>query len=214
MIVKDISFPSAQENIFYDQALLESSEDGESGEALRFWEAEKFFIVLGRTSRLHDDVKIKEAQRDGIEVVRRASGGGTVLQGPGCLNYSLVLSYKRDAALKYIRKSYGFILGNICNALNVSGVNAKFEPISDIVVRGRKFSGNAQMRKRRYILHHGTILYDFPLDIIEKYLKMPKEEPPYRKGRNHGEFLANINLEPRNIKDAIASAFIGMRVLT
>jgi len=82
MILKDISFPSAEENIAYDQVLLELAETDSQDEVLRFWEAKKFFIVLGRISKLEEDVKIEEAKKDGVEIIRRISGGGTVLQGP------------------------------------------------------------------------------------------------------------------------------------
>ena len=210
MIAKDISFSSAQENIFYDQALLESAEDGVSEEVLRFWEAERFFIVLGRISKPEDDVKIEEAKKDGIEIVRRPSGGGTVLQGPGCLNYSLILSYKKSPPIKNIRKSYQLILGGICGALKNLNIKAAFEPISDMAVGGRKFSGNAQNRRRRYMLHHGTILYDFPIDMIGRYLTIPKEQPPYRKSRSHLDFLTNINTDPGAIKQAITETFSGL----
>ena len=206
MIVKDISFSNPQENIFYDETLLESAEDGASGEILRFWEAKEFFVVLGRISKLEGDVKI-EAERDGVEIIRRTSGGGTVLQGPGCLNYSLIFSYKRNPSLKDIGKSYEFILGKICGALRILNVEATFEPISDMAVHGRKFSGNAQTRKRRYMLHHGTILYNFPIEMIEKYLAIPKKQPPYRTGRSHSDFLTNINAGSHEIKQVITSAF-------
>jgi lipoate-protein ligase A len=209
MILKDIFFPSVEENIAYDRVLLESAEAGSSDEVLRFWEAKNFFIVLGRISKLEEDVKIEEAKKDGVEIIRRMSGGGTVLQGPGCLNYSLILSYERNLLLKDIRKSYEFILNKICDSLKSLKIKAEFEPISDIVLKGRKFSGNAQARKKRYILHHGTILYDFPIEMIEKYLKMPKDEPLYRKGRNHSDFLTNINADPHDIKQAIYSAWEG-----
>ena len=207
MIIKEISFPTAQENIFYDQSMLESAEDGTSGEALRFWEAEKFFIVLGRTSRLEDDINVAEAHKDGVEIIRRNSGGGTVLQGPGCLNYSLILSYERNPLLKNIRKSYEIILGGICQAFNGINIEASFEPISDMVIGGRKFSGNAQARRRRYMLHHGTILYNFPLEKIERYLTIPKEQPPYRKGRTHSDFLINVGTDPHRIKQQIRDVY-------
>ncbi len=208
MIFKDISFPSAQENIFYDTVPLESAEDGISGEVLRFWEAEKFFVVLGKISKLEDDAEVSQVQKDGVEVIRRPSGGGTVLQGPGCLNYSLILSYEKNPLLKNIKKSYEIILNKICLALEKIDVKANFEPVSDIMVGGRKFSGNAQARKRKYMLHHGTILYDFPIDMVEKYIAMPKKEPPYRKGRPHRDFLTNVTAESKHIKQAIAPAFI------
>jgi len=208
MIIKDISFRNPQENILYDQSLLESAEAGLSGEVLRFWEAEKFFIVLGRISKLEDDVKIKKSHEDEIEIIRRSSGGGTVLQGPGCLNYSFILSYEKNPLLRNIRKSYEFILGRICGAFQKLDIGAKFEGISDITVCGKKFSGNAQARKRKYMLHHGTILYDFPMEKIEKYLALPGEQPLYRENRKHVDFLTNITADPAAVKEAIISAFI------
>ena len=209
MMVRDISFPTAMENILYDKMLLESAEAGLSGEAIRFWEAEKFFIVLGKISKLQEDVNIEAARKDNIEIVRRISGGGTVIQGPGCLNYSFIFSYQRNPLFKDIRKSYSIILNKICDSLKNLDIEARFEPISDITFYGKKFSGNAQSRKKRYMLHHGTILYDFPLKMVERYLKIPKEQPQYRKGRAHGDFLTNIKADPREIKDKIAQAFAG-----
>ncbi len=208
MTLKDISFADAHENIFYDQALLESSEGGNSGEVLRFWEASTFFVVLGRASKFEDDIKVEQVRKDDIVVVRRASGGGTVLQGPGCLNYSLVLSIEKEPSLRNIRRSYEYILGRVCHALSGIGIEATFAPVSDIVCQGRKFSGNAQSRRRRYLLHHGTILYNFPVAYMEKYLAIPKKQPAYRKNRNHSEFVTNIDATPSDIKHALASEFI------
>ena len=207
MILKDISFPSAEENIAYDQVLLELAETDSQDEVLRFWEAKKFFIVLGRISKLEEDVKIEEAKKDGVEIIRRISGGGTVLQGPGCLNYSLILSYESNPLLKDIGKSYKFILDKICNSLRNLSIRADFEPISDMALEGKKFSGNAQVRKRKYMLHHGTILYNFSIGMVEKYLNMPKDEPHYRQGRSHSDFLTNINVGTDDIKQAIVSSF-------
>ena len=92
MVAKDISFETPQENILFDEVLLSLAEQKKSGEVLRFWESDKFFIVLGRTSSPVNDIHISAAVHDKIPVLRRSSGGGTVLQGKGCLNYSLILS--------------------------------------------------------------------------------------------------------------------------
>jgi len=208
MILKDVSFPYPEENLIYDQTLLELAEAGSLGETLRFWESDTYFIVLGRTSKISDDVNLSNAESDKICVLRRSSGGGTVLQGPGCLNYSLVLSYERDTLLRGIRSSYAYILNRICGALKKLGVKAEIMPLSDIAVGKRKFSGNAQCRRRKYLLHHGTILYDFSIDKMELYLKQPGEEPPYRKKRTHRDFLTNIRRETSEIKQAIASFWI------
>ncbi len=203
MIIKDVSFSSAEENILYDEKLLELAENGLSSEALRFWESKDFFVVLGRTSKPDAEVDIAAAEKDNVKIIRRRSGGGTVLQGPGCLNYSLVLSLEHRPVLRDIRKSYESILGWICLSFKNAGVNAEFRVLSDMALSGRKFSGNAQWRKQKYMLHHGTILYDFSIEKIERYLKMPPTEPPYRKGRGHSEFLINIGISADRIKKII-----------
>ena len=87
-----------------------------------------------------------------MPLARRSSGGGTVLLGPGCLLYSLVLRYDRAAELRDIRKSYHWILGHVTEAL--PGVTVAGP--SDLAVGGRKIGGSAQQRKRDHLLHHGS----------------------------------------------------------
>ena len=79
MIVKDISFASVEDNILYDENLFECAETGLGDETLRFWEMPSFCIILGRVSKESLDVKKEEAAKDGVNIVRRMSGGGTVL---------------------------------------------------------------------------------------------------------------------------------------
>ena len=209
MIVRDVTLPSAEENILFDDVLLHRAEIGQSDQVLRFWESPKTFVVLGRMSKEEDDLKIDSILNDRIPVVRRSSGGGTVLQGRGCLNYSLILSKNNSAEIADLRKSYSFILGKVVAALNSLGINADFFPISDIALREnqKKFSGNAQKRGRNFILHHGTVLYQFDLFLIEKYLKFPKDVPAYRQGRAHLDFVTNLSLNVSAFKEKMKESF-------
>jgi len=209
MILRDISFKSPVENIVFDEVLLNLAEKGELGETLRFWESGEYFVVLGRISEEEKDVHIDKVTEDNIPVLRRCSGGGTVLQGKGCLNYSLVLSKEKDKELFSIKKSYEYILKKIVDSLKITDVVADYYPISDIaLVDGKKkISGNAQKRSKKYILHHGTMLYDFDLKKIEMYLKMPSEVPDYRKKRDHLDFIANVNVSSGDIKKSISEVF-------
>jgi len=75
--------------------------------------------------------------------------------------------------------------------------------LSDIAVDNKKISGNAQARKKKYFLHHGTFLYDFDIGKIPYYLKYPPKEPNYRKNRSHSDFLTNIPLTPEQLKECI-----------
>jgi lipoate-protein ligase A len=164
---------------------------------------------LGRTGKEEDDLFLDKVKQDGIPLLRRSSGGGTVLQGKGCLNYSLILSKQRDPRLSDIRKSYEFILRNVLSALNAMDVDAVFRPTSDMVLRNGelKFSGNAQRRSKNFILHHGTILYGFDLGKIGAYLRIPKDIPDYRRGRPHDQFTANVPLNASDFKKSLGKCF-------
>ena len=196
MLLKDISFTTPQENILLDEVLLLLAEENQQGqgEVLRFWESPEVFVVLGRIGKLEEEVFLKEVAGDRIPVLRRFSGGGTVLQGKGCLNYTLILSKESRPQIRDLSGSYQFILGKIILGLKALKINAVFRPISDIALTEteKKFSGNAQHRGKKYILHHGTILYQFDLPLMGKYLKFPREIPLYRQGRSHSDFVANI----------------------
>jgi len=176
---------------------------------LRFWESPEYFVVLGRIGKAQDDVKFDEIGNDCIPLVRRSSGGGTVLQGKGCLNYSLILSKEQDPQIADLRKSYQVILNKVIEAFKRLGIESMFCPTSDVALieNKKKISGNAQRRLKKFILHHGTILYDFDLKRIEQYLKTPKDIPEYRQGRPHLDFVTNISASINEIKDAFKQIF-------
>jgi len=209
MHLRDISFPTPQENIAYDEVLLSLAEKHGAGEYLRFWESPQIFIVLGSIGRREIDVNCTRVQLDNIPVLRRSSGGGTVVQGPGCLNYTLVLSKQKHPELNDLRKSYEWISARVIEALRQSGVEAYFRPTSDLATgpNEKKFSGNAQRRVKHHILHHGTVLYKFDLSLISRYLNMPHDIPEYRKHRPHTDFVTNIPIDPRIFKDHLARCF-------
>ncbi len=209
MLLKDISLDSPEDNVLLDEALLVLAEKHMGAEVIRFWESPKVFIVLGRIGQLDAEVHLEAVKKDGISVLRRTSGGGTVVQGPGCLNFALVLDKKREPSIGDLRRSYAWISAKVTDVLQRQGVHAVFRPISDIAVSDgeKKFSGNAQRRSKNYILHHGTILYDFDLTLIGRYLPVPKDIPEYRRHRRHDDFVTNIPIDPQPFKRDLAAAF-------
>jgi lipoate-protein ligase A len=209
MRLKDISFSSPEDNILYDEVLFALAEEGRIAETLRLWESPSPFIVLGRTGKAQDDIHEDVVQARGIPVLRRSSGGGTVVQGPGCFNYSLIVSKASNPKLDDLRASYRIILAGIIEILKSLRVHADFRPTSDLVlVDGeKKISGNAQRRGRTFILHHGTILYDFDLSFIARCLKMPQDIPEYRRSRAHGDFVANAPVSAASLRQAFCRHF-------
>jgi len=164
-----------------------------SREYVWVWECEARAVVMGRSGALDAQVKAAACEEDGVPVLRRDSGGGTVLLGPGCLAYTLILDMDRRPELRDVAGSYRSILGSVVAA---AGLAMAERPENDLAVAGRKFGGCSQRRMRRTLLHHGTLLYDFAIGDVERYLAEPQRRPAYRGERGHAEFLRNAPVHP------------------
>lgn len=199
MKLLDYTHPDPATNLAIDEALLVAAEEGTAGEVLRLWELSTYAVVVGSGGSVAIDVNREACAAGGVPVLRRASGGGTVLLGPGCLCYSLVLRYDRAPRLNEIPASNGYILARVLNALKPV-VPATVEGSSDLAVAGVKFSGNAQQRKRTHFLHHGTLLCGFDLELVARYLNPPERQPEYRRDRPHAEFVTNLPAAVEDVK--------------
>jgi lipoate-protein ligase A len=180
------------ENLALDESLLLTREGSREPELLRIWEWQSPAVVVGAGGSIRQDVNEAQCQRDGVPIQRRASGGGTVVLASGCLCYSLVLSYERSGALEQIGTSYVYVLERVRAGLADLCSGARFAGTSDLAIGGRKFSGNAQQRKRTHLLHHGTLLYNFDIGLAGRYLRLPGRQPAYRQQRVHADFLVNL----------------------
>jgi lipoate-protein ligase A len=203
MTYLDLTRSTLADNLALDEALLLEAEAGRGSELLRVWEWPKPAVVLGSGGRLAEDVDEAACCADSVPILRRSSGGGTVLLGPGCLCYSLVLAYDRSPALREIAFSYVYILDRIREALAEVLPGIERAGTSDLAAAGHKFSGNAQQRKRSHLLHHGTLLYDFDLHRVGRYLRMPPRQPAYRDRREHSTFLTNMPLDAAALKSRL-----------
>ncbi|SRR5581483_2159771 len=215
----DLTFPTPAENLACDEALLDLCEEGDEGELLRFWQPIQSFVVVGYANRAAVEANLPVCEAHQIRVLRRCSGGGTVLQGPGCLNYSLILRIPESGPLQGITGTNQFIMERQRAALQ-SLVQAPIEiqghtdlaivpPVaSPAPAPARlKFSGNAQRRKRRFLIFHGTFLLHFDLSLVEMVLPMPSKQPDYRDGRPHSGFLTNLEIPADKIKSALRTAW-------
>jgi len=195
----DLTLPTIEANLALDEALLLEAEEGRGDEILRVWEWPTHAVVLGAGGRIAEDVDENACQADNVPILRRASGGGTVLLGRGCLLYTLVLSYDRSPLLREVRSSYCYILGRINEELADLMPGIACAGTSDLAADGLKFSGNAQQRKRDHILHHGTLLHDFDIESMGRYLLQPNRQPEYRAGRAHLRFVCNLQCKPEEL---------------
>ncbi len=202
----DRTLPTLAENLALDEALLLDAEHG-GPEVLRVWQWPTLAVVLGAGGRIADDVCEDRCRADGVPLARRSSGGGTVLLGPGCLLYSIVLRYDRDPALTQIVPSYRYVLAHIVAALHGIAPGLDVRGSSDIAEVERKVSGNAQQRKRSHLLQHGTLLYAFDIARVAEYLQAPPRQPDYRRHRDHRDFLTNLPTDAATLKRSLRAAW-------
>ena len=209
MKVLDLTLPTPAENLACDEALLDAAESGQSGEVLRFWESREPFVVVGYANKVATEVNTLECERLKIPILRRCSGGGAVVQGPGCLSYALVLKISKDGHTRNISAANQFIMDRNCAALNAA---LRSSPVivqgcTDLAIDGLKVSGNSQRRRKNFLLFHGTFLLNFDLALVTRVLLMPSKQPDYRAQRSHGDFITNINVSAEALKSALSEAW-------
>jgi lipoate-protein ligase A len=206
----DLSLTTPAENLACDEALLDAAEAGEPVAQLRFWESAVPFVVVGYANQRAREVNVAVCAAQGVPILRRCSGGGTVVQGPGCLNYALVLPIDPAGPTRTIAAANQFIMERnrqaISTALREAGRREPtpvVEGHTDLAVGGLKFSGNAQRRRKHFLLFHGTFLLAFDLNRVSELLRSPSQAPAYRAGRAHAEFITNLQLSAAGVKAAL-----------
>jgi lipoate-protein ligase A len=204
MTLLNLTLPDPAANLALDEALLLAAEEGTAGEVLRLWECPTYAVVLGAGGKVADEVDVAACEEDDVPILRRASGGGTVVIGPRCLCASVVLRSDSSPDLAMIRSSARYVMGRMRNALALLVPFATVEDVSDLAIEGRKFSGSAQQRKRSYFLHHSTFLCGLDLDRVSRYLHVPERQPGYRGNRPHGDFLTSLPADADTLRHLIA----------
>jgi lipoate-protein ligase A len=204
----DFTFDSTEENLACEEVLLDCCEQGIEGPLLRFWEPAGYAVVVGYANHVQTEVNLAFCAEAGIPVLRRFSGGGTVLQGPGCLNYALFLPVDVSGPLAGIHSTNAFVLDKHVIAIStLLRAPVERQGDTDLAIGGMKFSGNAQRRRRRFLVFHGCFLLNLDLEMVEKTLHMPSRQPGYRLNRPHRDFLLNLRLEPSALKNALRAAW-------
>lgn len=199
---------SPEENLACDEVLLDLCETGLLDGMLRFWEPTQVFVVLGYANHAAEEVNLKFCERSGIPVLRRCSGGGAILQGPGCLNYSLILPMDASPALAGIAGTNEYILRKHQQAIQaLLHTPVERQGHTDLAIAGRKFCGNSQRRRKDFVLFHGCFLLEADIDLVERALPFPSHQPDYRRNRSHTDFLMNLSVPAQALKSALCEGW-------
>ncbi|GGC12450.1 lipoyl protein ligase domain-containing protein [Cellulomonas carbonis] len=175
-----------------DQALAESVGDGTRRPTLRIWEWGAPAVVIGSFQSLRNEVDPEGAERHGISVVRRISGGGAMFIEPGnTITYSLTVPASLVEGLSFER-SYAFLDDWVLGALAELGIQATYVPLNDIASPAGKIAGAAQKRLANgAVLHHVTMAYDIDATKMLEVLRIGRE-----KMSDKGTTSANKRVDP------------------
>jgi len=155
------------------------------------WVPSELLVVLGRSNQAAIEANTELCQADGVDILKRYGGGGTVLLHPGCLVVSVGAwvdsPYQNDLYFRLLNDSVIFTIQEVL------AIELGQRGFSDIVFRDRKIAGTSLFRSRQYLLYQASILITDRIDDIEKYLKHPSKEPDYRQARKHKDFLSCLD---------------------
>ncbi len=170
-------------NMGVDEAIMNSVREGISPPTLRFWRISDRAVSIGVHQKVSVECNLDFCGENGILVSRRISGGGSVYKdGEWELNYSLVLGMDDPILPSDIRASHLIFCGGLIRGLRYMGISAEMAVINDVVVNGRKISGNAQARKGGVVLNHGTILVG--VDALQMFKALNVPEVPLVEGED------------------------------
>jgi len=206
----DVDLADAAANLALDEALLEAAQEGRlDAPVVRTWTAAEPTVVLGSSSRIAAEVDLDACAAWGARLVRRPTGGLTVLLGPGCLMWSVVVPH--PGGPPPLDAIHAAMLEPLAVALRGAGRAVERRGTSDLALvdgdEERKISGNALRVRRAAVLYHGTLLDSFDLAAVSRLLRHPPREPGYRAGRPHAAFLANLGLGRDVLAGLVRAAF-------
>ena len=208
-IIPPMTLPAAQ-HVALDEVIVNSVASGKRSPTLRFWDWPDSVTVIGLFQSLKNEIDPLGAERHGIEIVRRVTGGGAMFMEPGnCITYSLVVPASLVEGMTF-EQSYAFLDDWVLGALAEVGIKAHYVPINDIASDKGKIGGAAQRRfGNGVVLHHVTMAYDINADRMLEVLRIGRE-----KLSDKGTASANKRVDPMRSqtgmeREAIIESFIG-----
>ncbi|QEG43636.1 lipoate--protein ligase family protein [Roseimaritima ulvae] len=210
LLIRTLDVPA--DNLALDEALLVAAEAGQTPPVLRLWQFPQTTAVLGRGSRVGDEINLSYCRQHQIPVLRRCSGGASVVGGPGCLMYSLTMDLRERPEMRKLDRVHPFVMDHVLAAVRQTlppsdRDRVQFQGTCDLTYDNQKFSGNSLRITRSHLLYHGTLLLDADLDRISNCLATAPRQPEYRAQRQHRDFITNLPVDARRLMDELARAF-------
>lgn len=157
----------------------------------RYFETRTPCVVLARSNNPETELHLDACATDGVPVLRRRGGGGTVVLGPGCVVLTLAFFaqslFRNETYFQCVNQMWIDGLKDVC------GLDVSQKGISDLAIGDRKVAGTSLFRRKHLVVYQGSLLVDPDWAGIERYLRHPSREPDYRRGRSHRTFLTSLH---------------------
>ena len=164
MLCIDNQNTKPQFNLAAEEYLLKNFQD----DIFMLWRNEPS-IIIGKHQNALAEINVDYVKANGINVVRRMTGGGAVFHDLGNLNFTFIESHDGEGKASMDFRKY---TQPILDILQNLGIDARFEGRNDLTIEGKKFSGNAECIYKNRVLHHGTILFSAQLPDLSAALKV------------------------------------------
>ena len=170
----------AYTNMAVDEAIMKARIENKVPNTLRFYTWNPPAVSIGRFQTLTDQIHVNHCKKHGVDIVRRITGGGAVYHDSnGELTYSIVAKTS-DLGCKDLDmlSAYQKICSGLNEAVKILGAKAEYRPpdpkrCPNLMISGKKMSGNAQSSKKGILLQHGTFLLDIDHEKMFTFLRVP-----------------------------------------
>lgn len=190
----DTGLHDAFYNMALDEAIAVARSKNLVPNTLRFFRWNPSAVSIGYFQSMKDEVDIEACNERGIDYVRRRTGGGAVYHDKdGELTYSLIINEDHRLISRDFQETYRTLCSGLVSGLRLLGIPAEFKPINDIIVEGKKISGNAQTRGMNVVHQHGTILREVNPSLMFTILKVPSEKIRDKLIKSAEERVTSIN---------------------
>jgi lipoate---protein ligase len=170
-MVAELDLPSVV-HMSLDEVLLDAVAAGRRPPLLRFWGWTQPTLVLGSNQAVANELDLAAVERRGFTIVRRLSGGGTMLAEPGhTITWSIAMPAAPVARMSFV-ESFAHLDRWAVETLRSLGVDARYRPINDIVSPRGKIAGAAQARRRGALLHHVTMAYSLDPALLVELIRI------------------------------------------
>ncbi|MEM7439734.1 MAG: biotin/lipoate A/B protein ligase family protein [Pseudomonadota bacterium] len=213
--IVDAKAVSPRMHVALDEVLAKEVAAGRRAPTLRFWEWDRASIIIGAFQSLQNEVDVEAAAELGVEVIRRASGGGAMFVEKGtAITYSLYAPVELVEDMSFA-DSYAFLDNWVLKALNGMGVEASYVPLNDITSPKGKIGGAAQKRfLDKTVLHHVTMAYDMDANKMMQVLRIGREKMSDKGTTSAAKRVdpvrSQTGMERRAVIDAMKQTFMDL----